>query len=92
MEEAEREVRAGARADERSIETLPGTLRIFDVVSQSIEAMQSILTGYRMAGNRPDVLVEVPSDSCSAFDFHRAEEMIELGRRLTAEALDREGL
>ncbi|MBB1045973.1 patatin, partial [Dietzia sp. DQ11-44] len=39
-----------------------------------------------------DVLVEVPSDSCSAFDFHRAEEMIELGRRLTAEALDREGL
>ncbi|MDV7999795.1 patatin-like phospholipase family protein [Rhodococcus sp. IEGM 1408] len=92
VEEAEREVRAGAQAEERSLETLPGTLRIFDVVSQSIEAMQSILTGYRMAGNRPDVLVEVPSDSCSAFDFHRAEEMIELGRRLTAEALDREGL
>lgn len=92
VEEGEREVRAGAQADGRSIETLPGTLRIFDVVSQSIEAMQSILTGYRMAGNRPDVLVEVPSDSCSAFDFHRAEEMIELGRRLTAEALDRDGL
>ncbi|MEH6821313.1 MAG: patatin-like phospholipase family protein [Dietzia psychralcaliphila] len=92
VEEGEREVRAEALGDERSLESLPGTLRIFDVVSQSIEAMQSILTGYRMAGNRPDVLVEVPSDSCSAFDFHRAEEMIELGRRLTAEALDREGL
>lgn len=92
VEEGEREVRADAQADDRSLESLPGTLRIFDVVSQSIEAMQSILTGYRMAGNRPDVLVEVPSDSCSVFDFHRAEEMIELGRRLTAEALDREGL
>lgn len=92
VEEGEREVRADAQSDERGLESLPGTLRIFDVVSQSIEAMQSILTGYRMAGNRPDVLVEVPSDSCSAFDFHRAEEMIELGRRLTAEALDREGL
>ncbi|MDX2356431.1 patatin-like phospholipase family protein [Dietzia sp. PP-33] len=92
VEEGEREVRAEGQGDERSLESLPGTLRIFDVVSQSIEAMQSILTGYRMAGNRPDVLVEVPSDSCSAFDFHRAEEMIELGRRLTAEALDREGL
>lgn len=92
VEEGEREVRGEAQADGRSLETLPGTLRIFDVVSQSIEAMQSILTGYRMAGNRPDVLVEVPSDSCSSFDFHRAEEMIELGRRLTAEALDREGL
>lgn len=90
--EGEREVREDAQSDEKSIDALPGTLRIFDVVSQSIEAMQSILTGYRMAGNRPDVLVEVPSDSCSAFDFHRAEEMIELGRRLTAEALDREGL
>lgn len=90
--EGEREVREEAHSDERSLASLPGTLRIFDVVSQSIEAMQSILTGYRMAGNRPDVLVEVPSDSCSAFDFHRAEEMIELGRRLTAEALDREGL
>ncbi|PAY22625.1 patatin [Dietzia natronolimnaea] len=92
VEEGEREVRADAQSDERGLESLPGTLRIFDVVSQSIEAMQSILTGYRMAGNRPDVLVEVPSDSCSAFDFHRAEEMIELGRRLTVEALDREGL
>lgn len=90
--EGEREVRADAQEDGRGLETLPGTLRIFDVVSQSIEAMQSILTGYRMAGNRPDVLVEVPSDSCSAFDFHRAEEMIELGRRITAEALDRVGL
>ncbi|MFN3339742.1 MAG: patatin-like phospholipase family protein [Dietzia sp.] len=92
VEDGEREVRAEAQGDERSLDSLPGTLRIFDVVSQSIEAMQSILTGYRLAGNRPDVLVEVPSDSCSAFDFHRAEEMIELGRRLTAEALDREGL
>ncbi|AVZ40635.1 MULTISPECIES: patatin-like phospholipase family protein [unclassified Dietzia] len=92
VEEGEREVRAEAQSDERGLESLPGTLRIFDVVSQSIEAMQSILTGYRMAGNRPDVLVEVPSDACSAFDFHRAEEMIELGRRLTAEALDREGV
>ena len=45
-----------------------------------------------MAGNRPDVLVEVPSDSCSAFDFHRADEIIALGRRLTAEALDRVGV
>ncbi|GAA3508473.1 patatin-like phospholipase family protein [Dietzia aurantiaca] len=71
--------------------SLPGTLRIFDVVIHSIEVMESIITAYRMAANRPDVLVEVPSDSCTAFDFHRADEMIALGRRLTAEALDRAG-
>lgn len=78
--------------DDDELGTLPGTLRIFDVVTHSIEVMQHIVTSYRMAGNRPDVLVEVPADACSAFDFHRAEELIELGRRLTAEALDRAGL
>lgn len=73
-------------------DALPGSLRIFDVVTHSIEVMQHIVTAYRMAGNRPDVLVEVPSDACSTFDFHRAAELIELGRRLTADALDRAGV
>ena len=73
-------------------DSLPGTLRLFDVVMHSIEVMESIITAYRMAGNRPDVLVEVPTDACTAFDFHRADEMIALGRRLTAEALDRAGV
>lgn len=73
-------------------ESLPGSLRIFDVVTHSIEAMESIVTAYRLAGNRPDVLVEVPSDACSTFDFHRADELIALGRRLTAEELDRAGV
>ena len=79
-------------ADDDGEESLPGSLRIFDVVTHSIEAMESIVTAYRLAGNRPDVLVEVPSDACSTFDFHRADELIALGRRLTAEELDRAGL
>lgn len=79
-------------ADDRALGELPTSLRIFDVATQSIEAMESIIAGYRMAGNRPDVLVEVPSDSSSAFDFHRADEIIALGRRLTVEALDRAGV
>ena len=83
---------AEVESDEQVEATLPGTLRIFDVVIHSIEVMESIITAYRMAGNRPDVMVEVPSDSCTAFDFHKAEEMIALGRRLTAEALDRAGI
>lgn len=87
VEEGEQEV----VADDGG-ENLPGSLRIFDVVTHTIEAMESIVTAYRMAGNRPDVLVEVPSDACSTFDFHRADELIELGRRLTAEALDRAGV
>lgn len=92
VEEAVAEGEADVESDEHGDESLPGTLRIFDVVIHSIEVMESIITAYRMAANRPDVMVEVPSDSCTAFDFHRADEMIALGRRLTADALDRAGL
>lgn len=83
---------ADVASDEQGEESLAGSLRIFDVVIHSIEVMESIITAYRMAANRPDVLIEVPSDSCTAFDFHRADEMIALGRRLTADALDRAGI
>lgn len=92
VEEIVQEGEADVESNDRGMESLPGTLRIFDVVTHSIEVMESIITAYRMAGNRPDILIEVPSDACTAFDFHRADEMIELGRRLTAEALDRAGV
>ena len=92
VEEAVAKGEADVESGERGDDALPGTLRIFDVVIHSIEVMESIITAYRMAANRPDVMIEVPSDSCTAFDFHRAEEMIALGRKLTADALDRAGI
>ena len=92
VEEIVEEGEADVESDVSGFESLPATLRIFDVVTHSLEVMESIITSYRMAGNRPDVLIEVPADSCTAFDFHRADEMIRLGRELTAEALERAGL
>jgi NTE family protein len=73
-------------------EELPAGLGRFDVMNLSIEAMQSVLARYRFAGNPPDVLVSIPKDACRSLDFHRAAEMIELGRSLTAEALDKAAL
>lgn len=72
-------------------EPLPPGLRKLDVMNLSIEAMQSVLIRYRLAGLPPDVLVTVPKDACRTLDFHRAAPTIELGRTLTAEALDRAG-
>lgn len=72
---------------EGGFEELPAGLGRFDVMNLSIEAMQGVLARYRFAGNPPDVLVSVPKDACRSLDFHRAAEMIELGRSLTAEAL-----
>ncbi len=71
---------------------LPAGLGKFDMMYQSLDAMQSVLIRYRLAGYPPDVMVTVPRDACRSLDFHRASEMIEVGRALTEKALDRPGL
>ena len=71
-------------------EAWPAGLGRFDVMNQSLEAMQRLLTRYRLAGDQPDVLITVPKDACRTLDFHRASDMIALGRELTVAALDRE--
>jgi NTE family protein len=71
---------------------LPAGLGKLDMMNQSLDTMQSILTRYRLAGYPPDVLISVPRDACRSLEFHRAAEMIDVGRRLAAQALDRAGL
>ena len=66
-------------------------LRISDVIGLSMDAMQGIVARYRMAGLPPDVLVTVPVSAARSLDFQRVTEMIDLGQRLTAEALDAAG-
>ena len=79
-------------APEPDLGELPAGLGKFDVMNLSIESMQSVLTRYCLAGLPPDVLVSVPKDACRSLDFHRASEMIQLGRELTEAALDNGGL
>ena len=80
-------------ADEpQADEVAPAGLGRFDVMNQSLEAMQAVLTRYRLASYPADVLITVPKDACSSLDFHRADEMIALGRSLAVEALDAAGI
>ncbi|WP_062312013.1 patatin-like phospholipase family protein [Demequina rhizosphaerae] len=59
-----------------------------DVIDRSLQTLQNTVQRYRLAGYPPDVMVNVPADSCGALDFHRATEMIELGRDLARQAFD----
>jgi len=61
----------------------------FAVMTRTIEIAQAALARHQMAAYPPDVLIEVPRTACRSLDFHRAAEMIELGRKLAARALDR---
>lgn len=59
-----------------------------DILSKSLEAMQDRIARYQMAAYRPDTLIEIPVRACDVLDFHRAEEMINLGYKLTQDAID----
>lgn len=85
--------RFGAKPEDRSepvpaFADPPAGLGISEVANLAIDTMGSLITRYRLAAQPPDVLVTVPGNSAKALEFHRAIELIELGRALTAEALD----
>lgn len=69
---------------------LPRGLRMLDVMQLSLEALQSVVARYRLAGYPPDVLITVPKSAGRTLDFHRAEELIVLGRQRAEAALDRD--
>jgi NTE family protein len=60
----------------------------FEVMNRSIDIMQAALARHQLAAYPPDVLVEVPRTSGRSLDFHRAVDLIGIGRKLAAEALD----
>ena len=66
----------------------PAGMRTLDVMQLSLEALQRSIKRYRLAGFPPDVLITIPKGSCRTLDFHRAEEMIAIGRERASEALD----
>lgn len=61
----------------------------FEVMNLAIETMQSVLVQYKIAGYPPDLLVNIPKNICRSYDFHKAPELIQLGRERMTAALDR---
>ena len=70
------------------VEPAPPGLGFTAVAGLALDTMGGLITRFRLAAQPPDVLVTVPTDAAGLLDFHRADELIELGRRLTTEALD----
>jgi len=62
-------------------------LGLFELITSSFETMQNAIAAVKLAAYAPDVLINVPRDACAAHEFHRANELIALGRRLAADAL-----
>ena len=59
-----------------------------DLLVKSIDIMQGGIARLKLAAYTPDKVIDIPRDACTFFEFHRAEEMAELGYRQTKKALD----
>ncbi|WP_454561012.1 patatin family protein [Mycobacterium haemophilum] len=60
----------------------------FDVMNRTIDIAQSALARHTLAAYPPDVLIEVPRSTCRGLEFHRAADVIAVGRALAMRALD----
>jgi NTE family protein len=63
---------------------VPGT---FDLLAQSMDLMQANLSRLRLAAYEPDLLIQLPRNMASPYEFYRARELIELGRQQARTAL-----
>ncbi len=63
-------------------------LNAFDILGQSFETMQAMITRFQLAANPPDLLINIPARICSLYAFYKAEMVIAYGYKRTAEYLD----
>lgn len=61
----------------------------FELFARSLDVVQETITRLKLAAQPPDLLITIPRNACAFYEFHRAEELIEIGRQRTREALAR---
>ena len=58
-------------------------------VSLSIDLMMDVIYRYRKAEYVPDILIEIPKNVAKWYEFHKAPFLIEIGKILTKEAIEK---
>ncbi len=62
-------------------------LSLVDAALLSIDAMQAQIAACKLAAYPPDLLIEIPIDTCAVHEFYRASEVIEAGEYWAERAL-----
>jgi len=70
------------KREKRTVE--PGMLELF---ARSLDVVQETITRFKLAAQPPDLIIRVPRNVGAFYEFHRAAEIIEVGRQRTREAL-----
>jgi NTE family protein len=61
---------------------------VIELMSRSLSTMHGYMAQVQLAEIPPDLLISIPDDACSIYEFWRSQEMIELGRQAACLALD----
>jgi NTE family protein len=60
---------------------------ILELFARSLDVVQETITRFKLAAQPPDLVISIPRNASAFYEFHRAEELIELGRLRTRAAL-----
>ena len=71
-----------------SSSTAEEKLGYFSLISKSFELMTARMAEDKIKQYSPDILINVSRESCNFYDFYKAEEQVEAGRRAAVEVLD----
>jgi NTE family protein len=80
----------GVETDDHDDHTESSVPRLgaFEVMNRTIEIAQSALMRHTLAAYPPDLLIEVPRTAARSLEFHRADEVMDIGQELASVALD----
>ncbi|WP_439107315.1 patatin-like phospholipase family protein [Congregibacter sp.] len=59
-----------------------------DVMLGMFNTMQDTIARHQLAGNPPDILIDIPCNICESHEFHRASELVPAGEYWARKALD----
>lgn len=74
------------RFDSKAEDTVE-KLGFFDILNKSYDLTQDRLTDLMIEVHKPDLLIEIGRDACGVFEFYRANEIIEEGRKAFRKAI-----
>ena len=64
-----------------------GALGVLDIIIKSMSIMENTLAQTQLITYSPDIVIEIPRNVCNFYEFHRAQEMIGIGRQRTKAVL-----
>jgi NTE family protein len=62
-----------------------------ETMSRALDTMQAQIARVQLALDPPELVIRIPRDACQFYEFWRAAELVEIGRREADKALDAAG-